>query len=105
MDKHPLQTMIEEAGFKCQDYSGRGMFGARCLGVVCRCGDLGSLLSELMRQCLMSDPEGGDEYDGMMKAAGDMKNICWDNMGLDMIYYWPDVPFVGDEEEEEEDDA
>jgi hypothetical protein len=25
--------------------------------------------------------------------------MCWDQMGLGMIYYWPDVPFIGDGDE------
>jgi hypothetical protein len=100
MVKHPLQTMIEEAGFEPQSYSGRAMFGRRCLGVTMSALTLGKLISELMEQCLMSDPDGGDEYDDMHKAAQAVKGIRWDNMGMDMIYYWPDVPFTDDEDED-----
>lgn len=104
MDKHPLQTLIEEAGYKCQDYSGRAMFGRRCLAVVLNARQLGNLISDLMKTCLDEDPDGPDFlYAG--QAADAVRGICWDNMGMDMVYYWPDVPYTADEEEEEDDDG
>jgi hypothetical protein len=61
----------EELGLNVyHDYSGRGMFGKNCLGVVGAMHDLDTLLSEV---------EGSAE--GLRK----------DNMGLDYIYYWPDI--------------
>ena len=105
MDKSPLQQMLEDAGFDCQDYSGRAMFGRRCLAMVLDAGRLGSLIQALMEACLNSDPDGGDEYDAMGKAAQQARYMRWDNMGMDMVYYWPDVPYVGDDEKEEDEDA
>lgn len=99
MAKHPLQSMIEEAGYECQSYSGRAMYGKRCLAVVLDAGKLGRLVSDLMDACLMSDPEGGDEYDAMTKAARDIRDMRWDNMGFDMVYYWPDVPYTDEDDD------
>jgi hypothetical protein len=105
MDKHPLQVMIEEAGYKCRSYSGRGMFGKACLGVdLDSAHQLGGLVSGLMAACLMGDPEGGDEYDAMNRASDAVRHMSWDSMGRGTIYYWPGVPYTDDEAEEDEDD-
>ena len=52
------------------DYSGRGMFGRTCLGVVGSMQDLDTLLSEI---------------------KGSANGLKKDNMGLDYIYYWPEI--------------
>jgi hypothetical protein len=52
------------------NYSGRGMLGRTCLGVVGTMQDLDILLSEV-------------------KGSG--KGVKKDSMGLDYIYYWPEI--------------
>jgi hypothetical protein len=52
------------------DYSGRGMFGKTCLGVAGSMQDLDTLLSEI---------------------KGSAQGLRKDNMGLDYIYYWPEI--------------
>jgi hypothetical protein len=52
------------------DYSGRGMFGKTCLGVVGSMQDLDTLLSEI---------------------KGSAQGLRKDNMGMDYIYYWPGI--------------
>ena len=52
-----------------EDYSGRGMFGEHCLGIVC------------------SDANRCLEVAGSKGITGGKI----DNMGLDMIVYWPNL--------------
>jgi hypothetical protein len=52
------------------DYSGRGMFGKTCLGVVGAMQDLDTLLSEI---------------------KGSSQGLRKDNMGMDYVYYWPGI--------------
>jgi hypothetical protein len=52
------------------DYSGRGMFGKLCLGVVGSMPELDALLNQV---------KGANE------------GLCKDNMGLGFIYYWPSI--------------
>ena len=52
-----------------EDYSGRGMFGATCLGIVC------------------ADPQAAIEE----AAARGLRGSSHDNMGKDFIVYWPAV--------------
>lgn len=53
-EKSKLQELIEEAGFVCCSYSGRAMYGERCLGVVIEGGpssnpaNLGAFISALV---------------------------------------------------------
>ena len=51
------------------DYSGRGMYGATCYGIV------------------TDDPEG------LIERAAELglKGACTDNMGLDTIVYWRNI--------------
>jgi hypothetical protein len=58
-------------------YSGRGMFGATCLGVVGSMADLDTLLSEV---------------------RGSAKGLRKDSMGLDYIYYWPGIAGGGQDD-------
>jgi hypothetical protein len=72
-----LVEQIAEAvdGTVYHGYSGRGMYGAKCLGVTC--GDATRCIEEAASR-------------GLMKASTD-------NMGRDMIVYWPHL----DNEEEQ----
>jgi hypothetical protein len=51
-------------------YSGRGMYGAKCLGIVCGC------------------PDTARKSARRRKALGEP---CVDNMGRDYIVYWPSL--------------
>lgn len=51
-------------------YSGRGMYGAKCVGIVC------------------ADPTAAIEE----AAARGLRGSRWDSMGKDFIVYWPDIP-------------
>jgi hypothetical protein len=66
-----LETIEEIAervsGSVYREYSGRGMFGAKCLGVVC------------------SDPTTAIEEAASLNIRGARQ----DNMGRDYIVYWP----------------
>jgi hypothetical protein len=67
--KEELLKKAEELGLRVyRDYSGRGMFGRTCIGVVGSMEELDCLLGEV---------------------RGSGKGLRKDNMGLDYIYYWP----------------
>lgn len=60
----------EEDGFRLyEDYSGRGMYGARCYGVSC------------------DDPTECIE----LAAAKGLRGAKWDNLGKGYIVYWPNA--------------
>ena len=58
------------------DYSGRGMFGKKCLGVV----------AKYREEIIEAAAERG------------LKGSCSDNMGLSVIVYWPRIAGLTDDE-------
>ncbi len=67
------------------NYSGRGMYGKECVGVIC---------SDPMSLCLVLGREGFD-----VDLTPRM-----DNMGRDMIVYFPDLQDDPDDTDEDPDD-
>lgn len=72
--------------FEARNYSGRGMYGRECLGVV---------VSDSSKIFLLGAHLG--EY------AFDISDICFDRMGLRHIIYFPRLEYMELEEEEEGD--
>lgn len=58
------------------NYSGRGMYGKKTCGVVCSKSDFTTIIASV-------DLTGEEKKE----FVREVKNICSDNMGLDMIYY------------------
>lgn len=63
------------AGDIYEAYSGRGMYGACCLGVSTDYKLDHDQLVELCKSCDLPAPS-------------------WDNLGLGMIYYWPSYEYL-----------
>lgn len=59
-----------------RDYSGRGMYGDECVGIVCGDREYGTFLTELADD----DPELARELADSVKT---------DSMATRTIYYWP----------------
>lgn len=89
MKKHKLQILIENAGLEPRSYSGRGMFGDKCLGVNC------DNPLEMFAEILESDDLDplSDALDTVTHA---MRKATTDSMGRGQIIYWPTIPYVSD---------
>lgn len=91
MNPEALVRAIEDCDLTPRSYSGRGMYGRKCVGVtIDRDSDwtpfaLGAELALLL----------GDE-------VRDLRS-CMDGMGLDTILYFPNAPWPSGREESEED--
>jgi hypothetical protein len=95
-EKHQLQELIEDCGFETRWYSGRGMYGRECLGVeVERVTDLADLVVQVMEMAR-------DQGDVSDDVGEHLTRVSFDQMGLGVIFYWPEVPFVGYTEEDPE---
>lgn len=73
------------------DYSGRSMYGDECVGVIgtVNCGVAFAVeLLELAKERL-EDEERALDYDALKDVL--IKGMRSDNMGMSMIYYWPDL--------------
>ncbi len=79
-----LKKIANENGWKfCDDYSGRGMFGRRCVGIV------GASAEPIVEAAAMAGVTGAFR----------------DSMGMDVIVYWPDVERADETVFEEVQDA
>lgn len=69
-----------------EDYSGRGMYGKTCLGIVTDASlwKLHSAIAEVA------------SYDDSLSALSD-NEPCVDDMGLSNIYYWPNVSVIAED--------
>ena len=73
------------------EYSGRGMYGAKCFGIVT--DDPFRVVGS------MSMALGMDGYENL--AIDLYSNTCTDNMGLSKIIYFPDVEWGAEDESED----
>ncbi|MCI8363928.1 MAG: hypothetical protein HFG34_03115 [Eubacterium sp.] len=62
------------------DYSGRGMFGRECIGIVCQ--DALSMMVDLTEYISTFD---------VININQKLGRICSDSMGMDTIVYFPDI--------------
>lgn len=65
-------------------YSGRGMFGRHCCGIICN----GNMLEVMLR---LTDFLYENGIDNLKDVLG---TPCWDNMGLDIIIYFPSLSSI-----------
>lgn len=77
------------------DYSGRGMFGDPCLGVVVPSDQSKEKLSLILAMVLKMEDEddGGITFAAheLLEILDGLPGMRSDNMGLDVIYYWPSI--------------
>lgn len=80
-----IRNFVEEnEGYKLyEDYSGRFMFGKRCLGVVVKNGY--SYMDFMLRLTKYLEENNVDDTD--LKLEG----VSTDNMGVDTIIYFPQI--------------
>jgi hypothetical protein len=78
MEADKVQEALEDAGYHCEEYSGRGMYGQKCVG--CIVDDYQTIAQ------LFVDVAQGDHSD---LAQGMAHGVRFDNMGTRLIAYWP----------------
>lgn len=65
------------------DYSGRGMYGSTCIGIVGSVTTLTHFIRTLSEQVLVG------EENGLVPFLEEVHNVRQDSMGRDQIFYWP----------------
>ena len=82
-----------------RSYSGRGMYGDTCFAItgtnIDTCFEMvAAIINSAVRQLHLNN----NEY--QLAKTQDLVNTLlgsqakWDNMGRDIVMYWPDVPFT-----------
>jgi hypothetical protein len=74
-----LQEAAEAAGLQLRSYSGRGMYGAVCVGL--DCDNVLEALGELTETEVLD----------LSQVAHLLKTASSDSMGRGQIVYWPDI--------------
>lgn len=83
---HPLQTIIEDSLFTASSYSGRGMYGKKCLAIrIDRDQGVGSLFANVLECCSPND---------IVKIADAFRNMKEDSLGMDSIVYFPGIEYI-----------
>lgn len=90
--ENAIRNAADNCGFAIRsDYSGRGMFGQECFGIVAN--SIGKVVASILRN--IDDPDVIEEF------ARVLENLHTDSMGKSNIFYFPNWKL---EETEEEDD-
>lgn len=114
--EHKKKLVNILSGFEgFQSYSGRAMYGTKCVGIVCEkpmatLVEIFGAILESESVCEANVSEDGEETTGGgLEEAWELKNALgypqWDNMGMDYILYFPELnPALADSENEDSDD-
>lgn len=102
-EKHPLQEILENAGYEVRSYSGRGMYGVECLDATISPSNVGQLIADVIDAVIeltesIPDSDGPTNVDDVSKA---FKSFRQDSMGYDVIVYWEKVKFFDEDESED----
>lgn len=108
IDLERFRTVCDDHNIRwIVDYSGRGMYGLRCVGIIGRARDFARFMLAVVP--LIDEDyhaeRGGDE-DNMVtniECSDEWFDAAQDNMDTEMIYYWPRIQAVKNTEEKDED--
>lgn len=109
--KELLQQVIEDGGHDVtlRDYSGRGMYGRKCIAIVGSMSACQEVIAEVLKQASeemfdaardMTDEDANAVYDQQsifQDMIGTLVTFNWDSMGLSQVVYWPELAWVEDE--------
>jgi hypothetical protein len=107
MEKHPIYKLIEsdESGVLkegARSYSGRCMYGRNCLGID---GDMASIVANLVSTAMELALEKKLSFDEREEISSVLGAMRTDSMGRGTIVYFPQVEFVGEDDEDSEEDS
>ena len=94
--KTELQQALEMLIDQCEldgelrTYSGRGMMGKQCLAINCEVGAVGGAL--LVSALLDKDLQNLDDW--LPDLLDQLEDTRTDSLGMGVITYWPSVPFI-----------
>lgn len=98
------------------DYSGRGMYGRRCVGLTGNRQDVNAAIAEVIKMAVQelfteTVDADGEETTALYNKNDDVQQAIdilvgeqqQDSMGFDIIVYWPDLQWPEEESEDEDD--
>lgn len=94
-----IKNACESLEVEVRSYSGRGMYGRKCIGFVVPRGKSAATFAFELCAELLGDDEFGPEAVEELRGH----EWCQDSMGMDTIVYVPGVTWDDEEGEEDED--
>lgn len=92
MEKNRIQELLENAGYECRDYSGRGMNGKECLAV-CTDKNVMNMFADILD--VIQDSEASEVKDLCADASYAFRMARTDQMGrLGIVLYFPGTEYV-----------
>jgi hypothetical protein len=99
MDAKKLITAIENADFEARSYSGRGMYGDKCVGVTINGGMSSFRLGAAIAYALVESSNSDDPSSDVEELT--RLRVCEDSMGHGAIVYFPGVKWPENDNEDE----
>ena len=87
-----LQNILEEIGFDCFAYSGRAMYGNKCLAI--RTDSFNNLFADVILVAAEAEPEV------TQIVADAFRSMKTDSLGRDTVVYFPDAKYSDPDEDE-----
>jgi len=101
MEFKTLCEVIELAGYTTRSYSGRGMNGRQCLGVVIEHSDPSKVLTDIILDRCQFNGHEAEQLEMIQWLCENLDDMRSDSMGHDMIVYWPSIRWEETEDDEE----
>lgn len=104
MNFSELQGIVEDAGFETQSYSGRGMYGRKCLSFNLDQDDneFDAFLS--IAESIQSYVESHDDGLELEDITSYFMGAKSDSMGLGTVVYFPEIDWEDSEYQEEDEE-
>ena len=107
MELEFVKALREHLNYEPRSYSGRGMFGKKCLGVVCN--NPTNVVLELISFFAenVSGQSAKETCEDVVELCEMLRGSSQDSMGHDTIIYWPNIEWKDewDEFEGSDDDS
>lgn len=98
MNAEKLIDALKDAGHTPHSYSGRAMYGRKCVAVTVRRNVSAFRLAAEVAVALLDEDitQGPNDVEDLARLS-----VCEDSMGLDSVVYFPDVKWEDNTEEDE----
>lgn len=107
IDIKRFQTVCEDNDIQyLTDYSGRGMLGKNCVGVTGSAYDLMRFTIHCIPKLdedWWAETGDADTWVERIECSDEWYAVRTDSLGVDAIFYWPNIRTVKNEEEKDED--
>ena len=97
MELKLLKSLIEAAGYEAYSYSGRGMFGRKCVGLTCP--DVNTAIADLFEAVFDASGDHDECMDIHTALCEVIRKSASDSMGLDKVLYFKSVEWQDDDTE------